>query len=82
MKFKLDTNYSEELKFTKQHNCEILFEIKLSKVDLLKNEMPRRMLKYGRTYIAEIIDGESHEQIWAVLSKWKGIYHFSSYYDS
>lgn len=55
MKFKLDTHYSEEeLKFIKKHNCEIPSEIKLSKVDLLENEMPRRMLRYGRTYIAEI----------------------------
>lgn len=83
MKFKLDTHYSEEeLKFVKKHNCEILSEIKLSKVDLLENEVPRRMLKYGGTYITEIIDDESDEQIWVVLSKWKGIYYFSSYYDN
>lgn len=83
MKFKLDVNYSEEeLKFIKKHNCEILPEIKLTMANFAENEIPHRMLKYGGTYIAEIYDDESDNLIWAVLSKWKGNYHFSSYYDS
>lgn len=83
MKFKLDVTYSEEeLKFIREHNCMILSEIKLAKTDFSKNEIPLRMLKYGGTYIAEICDDESAEPVWAVLSKWKGRYHFSSYYDS
>ena len=32
--------------------------------------------------IAEIVDDETEGIVWAVLSKWKGIWHFSSYYDS
>lgn len=83
MKFELDINYSEEeLKFITEHNCEILPEIKLAMANFSENEIPRRMLKYGSTYIAEIYDDESDNLIWAVLSKWKGNYHFSSYYDS
>lgn len=48
----------------------------------MENEIPQRMLEYGGTYIAEIYDDESGKRIWGVLSKWKGVYHFSSYYDS
>lgn len=83
MKFKLDIHYSEkELKFIRKHNCDIFSEIKLSKTNFSDNEIPRRLLKYGCTYIAEIRNDEGDNLIWAVLSKWKGIYHFSSYYDS
>ena len=83
MKFKLDTNYTEdELKFIKIYNCNILSEIKLSKTDFSESETPRRMIKYGGSYIAEIHDAESGEVVWAVLSKWKGVYQFSSIYDS
>lgn len=39
------------------------------------------MFNYGGTYVAEIIDDETGDLIWAVLSKWKGIYHFPAYYD-
>ena len=39
------------------------------------------MFNYGGTYIAEIIDDETGKLVWAVLSKWNGIYHFSTYYD-
>lgn len=82
MKFKLNTNYSEEeLKFFKAHNCEILSEINLSKTNFSEYEVPRRMFKYGGAYIAEIIDDETNNFVWAVLSKWKGVYHFSAYYD-
>lgn len=83
MKLKLDVNYSEEeLKFIKEHNCDILSEVKLSKTDFTGSEYPQRMFKYGSTYIAEIYEDESGELVWAVLSKWKGRYHFSSVYDS
>lgn len=82
MKFKLDTNYSEEeLQFLAKHNCKILSEIKLSKINFSENEVPRRLFNYGGTYIAEIVDDETGNLVWAVLSKWKGIYHFSTYYD-
>ena len=36
----------------------------------------------GGVYIAEIMDDETGSLVWAVLSKWKGIYHFSAYYAS
>ena len=39
------------------------------------------MFKYGGTYITEIIDDETNSLMWAVLSKRKGTYHFSGYYD-
>lgn len=45
-----------------------------------ENETPRRILKYCGTYVAEICDDESNELVWAVLSKWKGVYHFSAIY--
>ena len=30
----------------------------------------------GGVYIAEIMDDETSSLVWAVLQKWKGIYHF------
>ena len=78
----VNVNYSEEeLRFIKEHNCDIVSQIKLSKIDFSGSEYPRRMLKYDGTYIAEILDNERDELVWAVLSKWKGVYHFSSIYD-
>lgn len=83
MVFKLDVNYSEEeLKFIREHNCNILDKIKLSKTDFSENEYPRRVFQYGSAYIAEIPDNESDGLVWTVLGKWKGIYHISSIYDS
>lgn len=83
MKFKLDTNYTkEELLFLKKYKCEILSEIKLSKISLSENEIPKRIFKYGGVYIAEIIDDEFDQFIWGVLSKWKGVWHIGEYYDS
>lgn len=83
MKFQLNTNYSEEeLNFLKKHDCNILCEIKLSKTNFSEYETPRRMFQYGGAYVAEIIDDETNDLVWAVLSKWKGVYHFSGYYDS
>ena len=83
MSFKLDTNYSEEeLQFISEHDCKILSEITLSKTNFSPYEIPRRMFNYGGTYIAEIIDDETNSPVWAVLSKWKGVYHFSTYYSS
>lgn len=82
MKFRLDTNYSEEeLQFLAKHNCTLLSEINLSKTNFSEYEVPCRMFKYGGTYIAEIIDDETNRLMWAVLSKRKGTYHFSGYYD-
>lgn len=58
MVFKLDVNYSEEeLKFIREHNCNILDKIKLSKTDFSENEYPRRVFQYGSAYIAEILEG-------------------------
>ena len=83
MKFVLDTNYSaEELNVLESLGCEVLSEIKLSKTNFSEYEIPRRMFRYGGTYIAEIIDDETEGLVWAVLSKWKGIYHFSACNDS
>lgn len=83
MVFKLDVNYSEEeLKFIREHNCNILDKIKLSKTDFSENEYPRRVFQYGSAYIAEIPDDESDGLVWAVLGKRKGIYHISSIYDN
>ncbi len=83
MKFVLDTNYSaEELNVLESLGCEVLSEIKLSKTNFSEYEIPRRMFRYGGTYIAEIIDDETEGLVWAVLSKWKGIYHFSACGDS
>ena len=83
MKFVLDTNYSaEELTFLGSLACEILSEIKLSKTKFSEYEIPRRMFQYCGTYIAEIMDDETEGLVWAVLSKWKGIYHFSACSDS
>ena len=83
MRFKLDTNYSgEKMRFLEEHSCKILSEIKLSKTKFSEYEIPRRMFVYGGVYIAEIMDDETGSLVWAVLSKWKGIYHFSTYYAS
>ena len=83
MKFVLDTNYSaEELNVLESLGCEVLSEIKLSKTNFSEYEIPRRMFQYCGTYIAEIIDDETEGLVWAVLSKWKGIYHFSACSDS
>lgn len=83
MKFVLDTNYSaEELNVLESLGCEVLSEIKLSKTNFSEYEIPRRMFQYCGTYIAEIMDDETEGLVWAVLSKWKGIYHFSACSDS
>lgn len=81
MKFKLNTVYTaEETSFLERNNCEILTEIKLGKTDFHDNEIPRRMFRYGGDYIAEIIDDESGESVWVVLSKFKGVYRLTAYY--
>ena len=38
------------------------------------------MFKYGGEYIGEIYDDVNGEYVWAVLTKWKGVYHISGYY--
>ena len=83
MTYRLNINYSEEERhFLEVNNCEIVSEIKLSKTNFSDKEIPMRMIKYGGQYIAEIVDDETEGIVWAVLSKWKGVWHFSSYYDS
>ena len=83
MKFILDTNYSEsERQFLELHHCEILSEIRLSKVKFSEYEIPRRIFRYYGDYIAEIIDDETNRLAWAVLSKWKGVWSFPAYFDS
>ncbi|MCC8024694.1 MAG: hypothetical protein LIP16_05235 [Clostridium sp.] len=82
MKFIFDTKYSEtELEFLSSHNCKIISEIKLSKMDLPEHEIPRRMFKYGGGYFGEIYDDESNKLVWAALRRWRGVYHFSTYYE-
>lgn len=78
MKFSFNTNYSaEELDFLTKNNCEILSELKLSRVGF--TEIPQRMIKYCGTYVAEISDEEGLS--WAVLSKSRtGAYIFTSCY--
>lgn len=83
MKFILNTDYSEEeLKWLEENNCKILSEIKLSRTNFKENEIPRRMFKYGGAYIGEVLDNEDNEFMWAVLSKWKGVYNFTYCYES
>ncbi|MCM1315148.1 MAG: hypothetical protein NC205_08580 [Prevotella sp.] len=38
------------------------------------------MFKYGGAYIGEVFDDEDNEFIWAELSKFKGVYRFSTYW--
>jgi len=83
MRYKLDTNYSEEERqLLTALGCEIIAEIQLSDTRFADNETPIRMIKHGSQYIAEITDDETDCRVWAVLSKWKGVWHFESYYDS
>lgn len=83
MTFTLDTVYSaQEQRFIELHNCKIISRIKLSKTDFSDTEIPKRMIKYGGEYIAEIIDDETNEPVWAVLSEWKGVWRFTSVYES
>lgn len=81
MRFRLNIDYNaEEKDFITRNNCVILSEIKLGRTDFSDNETPRRMFVYGGEYIAEIIDDESGEPAWAVLSKFRGVYRFTAYY--
>lgn len=83
MKYNLNTTYSEtELSFLKSHNCQILSEINLPLSAFTEACKPLRMFKYGGICIAEIPDDESEATVWAILSKWKGKYRYSTYYDS
>lgn len=67
MKIKLNTEYSEkELDFLKEHNCEILSEIKLP--NHFDDDIPVRMFIYYGSYIGEIEDSEDG-LVWAVLGK-------------
>lgn len=82
VRFKLNTDYSEkESEFLKEHDCKIFSEINLTKTDFSEHEVPHRMFQYGSTYIGEIVDDETDDLVWAVLSKWKGVRHFTGYYD-
>ena len=78
MKYILDTEYSaEEMDFIKKHNCEILSEIELCGVSF--TETPHRIIKYGKTYLAEIYE-TGEEPCFAVLEKFKGKYILGSCY--
>lgn len=70
------SDFDQEITFL----TEILSEIKLSKTNFSAYELPRRMFQYYGTYVGEIIDEENNELVCAVLSKWKGIYHWSAVY--
>lgn len=77
MTINLSIEYSEkELAFLKEHNCEILSEIKLP--NGFDQELPKRMFIYGGTYIGEIEDEDG--LVWAVLGKFKGKYHWGGCY--
>lgn len=81
MRFQFSTKYTEEeILFLEQHCCKVLSEIELSRTNFSEYDTPRRMFQYYGTYIGEIIDDESKELVWAVLSKWKGTYHWSYMY--
>lgn len=81
MRFKLDRNYSDkEIEFIKENNCEILDELKLSKTDFQSGELPLRAIKYGGAYICKV--SETSEPAWAELTKFRGVFCFSNYYDS
>lgn len=81
MRFQFSTEYTkEEMQFLEQHHCKVLSEMKLSRTNFSEFDTPRRMFQYYGTYIGEIIDDESNELAWAVLSKWKGVYHWSGMY--
>lgn len=83
MKYALETTFNEEeLIFIEENKCEILSEIKLSKTKFKENQTPRRIIKYGGMYIAEIIDDEDNQFMWAVLSKYKGFWHYSYCYET
>ncbi len=83
MIYKLDVGYSEEeRRFLNEHDCEIVSKIKLPNVIFADKEIPKRMIKYGGVYIAEIIDEETDDLIWVVLSKRKGVWRYTSCYDS
>lgn len=57
MKYILDIDYSEEEhRVLEKNNCEVISKIELQKTDFTEKEIPRRMIKYGGQYIAEIID--------------------------
>ena len=78
MTVKLRTEYSEkELAFLKEHNCEILLEIKLP--GNFNFEIPKRMFVYYGSRIGEIEDEDG--LVWAVLSKFKGKYNWSECYE-
>ena len=77
MTIRLNTEYSEqELAFLNANNCDILSEIKLP--DLSGLALPTRMFICGSSYIGEIKD--DGELFWAVLSKFKGKYHWGECY--
>lgn len=81
MKFQFSIEYTEEeMQFLEQHHCKILSELKLSGTCFSEYDTPHRMFQYYDTYIGEIIDDESKELVWAVLSKWSGKYHWSGMY--
>ena len=83
MRFVFDVNYSEEeLTFIKKHNCTILSEIKLSKTNFSEREIPQKMFCYNGIYVGKILDTETNNFCWAILSKWKGVYRFRSYYET
>lgn len=80
MKIKLNITYTKkELIFLKEHHCKILSEINLSKTGFSDDEIPRRMFKYGGTYITEIIDDETNKE---VQNETFGYFKFLGVFDS
>lgn len=81
MRLQFTTDYTEnEMQFLEQNHCKILSEIKLSMTNFSEYDTPRRMFEYCNTYIGEIFDDENDQLVWAVLSKYKGVYRWSGMY--
>lgn len=80
MRLIFNTGYSdEEREFLTKYQCEILSELKLSRIGF--TEIPKRMIKYGGAYIAEIRDEDG--LCWAVLGKSrKGEYIYTECYEN
>lgn len=77
MKWKFDTHYSNsELQLLNQYSCEIIAELNLPKAGFA--EIPKRMIRYGNAYFAEIEDEDG--LCWARLEKFRGEYVFSDCY--
>ena len=80
---KLDKSYADNMTNIVRQTYGIDVKVSsISKVNFSEYEIPRRIFRYYGDYIAEIIDNGTNRPVWAVLSKWKGVWHFPAYFDS